>query len=572
MQDYIVGGFFELLQFVDNIIQLKKEQLANNALVWNMLCFSFGWKKGGPLNDADDKILIVKVEFDHHFLRDENTRAIGFAAVTHLVLKNGVFSVEDTFQLGGHSRETSKHVAMPTFYFDNHECTFRVPILQRDWNELSDDASIAVVMFNRIQTWVKLKSCKIENKIKQTFTVPTNMRTQLRPLMYANGVASSIDAYEFNDRYELAISIDNRGLKLSIYVDQPTSADALGQTKSITLIMRFGNKSDAITIEFLCFVSLSDSRFTVSSKQGSIKGVVIKSSEGNVGKSILPWRLIDDSEIQMPFQTRSDVVDYMRNTDLFRLTLASVTDVQLHVDAEKFGKEISDPFHGLRLSIRELWNKAETNPTAATFAFGFKDSGLSGIDSQINLIVRRHSLYKGLPFVRVTFIDSEKAKRMVAEHKLSHNEMRAKNTEAIKIDPITDQIDQSMLLCACISHGECRLMRKLLLANSRRVRQEHTSSREMGWYWESFLQLLFRREARSYGEISEEDHAFVLGRTPETPSPQNCQVCAKCRQFSAQLKRCSRCKLASYCSKQCQTEDWNIHRKICKASTDMKQI
>ena len=207
--------------------------------------------------------------------------------------------------------------------------------------------------------------------------------------------------------------------------------------------------------------------------------------------------MIDDCEIQMPFQTRSDLVDYMRDTDLFRLTLASVTNIQLYVDAKKSGKAISDPFHGLRHSIRDLWKKAETSPKATTFAFGFRDSGPFGIDTKINLIVRCYSLYKGLPFVRVTFIDSEKAKRMVAEHKLSHAEMRAKNTEAIKIDPITDQIDQSMLLYAYMSQEECRLMRKLLFANSQRLRQKHTSSREMGWYWESFLQLLFRREARS---------------------------------------------------------------------------
>ena len=152
MQDYIVGGLSELLQFVDKIFQLKKEQLTNNVLVWNMLCSSLGWKKDGPLNDTDDEILIVKVKFDHHFPGEEDPRAIGFAAVTHLVLKNGVFSVVETFQLGGHSRGTTKHIAMPTFYFDNIECTFRVPILQRDWNKLSGDVNIAMVMFNRIQT------------------------------------------------------------------------------------------------------------------------------------------------------------------------------------------------------------------------------------------------------------------------------------------------------------------------------------------------------------------------------------------------------------------------------------
>lgn len=42
--------------------------------------------------------------------------------------------------------------------------------------------------------------------------------------------------------------------------------------------------------------------------------------------------------------------------------------------------------------------------------------------------------------------------------------------------------------------------------------------------------------------------------------------CASCRLVlsKANLKRCSRCRVATYCSVACQKEEWSEHRKICK--------
>jgi len=31
--------------------------------------------------------------------------------------------------------------------------------------------------------------------------------------------------------------------------------------------------------------------------------------------------------------------------------------------------------------------------------------------------------------------------------------------------------------------------------------------------------------------------------------------------------RCARCKLASYCSKECQKEDWRVHKATCSSVT-----
>jgi hypothetical protein len=44
-------------------------------------------------------------------------------------------------------------------------------------------------------------------------------------------------------------------------------------------------------------------------------------------------------------------------------------------------------------------------------------------------------------------------------------------------------------------------------------------------------------------------------------------VCTKCyevSEFVCDMKRCTRCKLVRYCSKQCQKDDWKEHRLVCK--------
>lgn len=40
--------------------------------------------------------------------------------------------------------------------------------------------------------------------------------------------------------------------------------------------------------------------------------------------------------------------------------------------------------------------------------------------------------------------------------------------------------------------------------------------------------------------------------------------CVKCGKFLEKVKKCSRCKIAFYCSRECQKEDWSEHKKHCK--------
>lgn len=42
------------------------------------------------------------------------------------------------------------------------------------------------------------------------------------------------------------------------------------------------------------------------------------------------------------------------------------------------------------------------------------------------------------------------------------------------------------------------------------------------------------------------------------------RLCAKCCRHSFSSRRCARCRLQWYCSKECQVSDWSNHKAICK--------
>ena len=49
-----------------------------------------------------------------------------------------------------------------------------------------------------------------------------------------------------------------------------------------------------------------------------------------------------------------------------------------------------------------------------------------------------------------------------------------------------------------------------------------------------------------------------------------CKVCGKCA-IGGPLKRCSRCKQAFYCSKDCQKSDWPQHKRSCQPPNPKEQ-
>ena len=45
------------------------------------------------------------------------------------------------------------------------------------------------------------------------------------------------------------------------------------------------------------------------------------------------------------------------------------------------------------------------------------------------------------------------------------------------------------------------------------------------------------------------------------------RCCAHCEKTSQDLKRCSRCRKANYCSLECQRNDWKHHKGICTSAS-----
>ena len=46
---------------------------------------------------------------------------------------------------------------------------------------------------------------------------------------------------------------------------------------------------------------------------------------------------------------------------------------------------------------------------------------------------------------------------------------------------------------------------------------------------------------------------------------KRCNFCLKTEEVVKRIiKKCSNCKVIHYCSKECQRNDWPIHKKVCK--------
>ncbi|RHY22091.1 hypothetical protein DYB32_009621 [Aphanomyces invadans] len=65
--------------------------------------------------------------------------------------------------------------------------------------------------------------------------------------------------------------------------------------------------------------------------------------------------------------------------------------------------------------------------------------------------------------------------------------------------------------------------------------------------------------------VDSDDEKEASSRTTAAAPASSC--CRNCNKVDAKLK-CSICKKATYCNRQCQTSDWTYHRRICKKPED----
>ncbi|KAI0779205.1 hypothetical protein BC629DRAFT_1594572 [Irpex lacteus] len=53
---------------------------------------------------------------------------------------------------------------------------------------------------------------------------------------------------------------------------------------------------------------------------------------------------------------------------------------------------------------------------------------------------------------------------------------------------------------------------------------------------------------------------------------RQCQKCWKRKADGVKLMVCSKCKIASYCSAECQKADWSFHKQACKANQRRREL
>lgn len=56
-------------------------------------------------------------------------------------------------------------------------------------------------------------------------------------------------------------------------------------------------------------------------------------------------------------------------------------------------------------------------------------------------------------------------------------------------------------------------------------------------------------------------------QTPSQDSSNQVQQCANCNKYDGDLKKCTGCKAAAYCSKLCQRNHWPEHKTTCRWSS-----
>ncbi|KZT10112.1 uncharacterized protein LAESUDRAFT_810389 [Laetiporus sulphureus 93-53] len=62
-----------------------------------------------------------------------------------------------------------------------------------------------------------------------------------------------------------------------------------------------------------------------------------------------------------------------------------------------------------------------------------------------------------------------------------------------------------------------------------------------------------------------------VNQAPSYKQMMHCSHCFKPRSEVEKLMKCSRCKVDTYCSKQCQRADWSLHKEKCDRIANMDE-
>ena len=197
--------------------------------------------------------------------------------------------------------------------------------------------------------------------------------------------------------------------------------------------------------------------------------------------------------------------------------------------------------------VAQIFRKIEIDPMVKTFIFKASKSRHSSVESSTSFIIKDYFFYQGMPFFKIKVIDREKAMNLFSE-------------QATTRDPVLKKFDEKKTATTLIGARDHEQLKKLLLVNSRRIRLNDDEND--GWYHESYLQILFNREVVDFN-WQEHLEALLSIAKSAYQSYERESTCQECGKTRPEMKKCSKCKSVSYCNRECQRQNWKIHKLEC---------
>lgn len=176
----------------------------------------------------------------------------------------------------------------------------------------------------------------------------------------------------------------------------------------------------------------------------------------------------------------------------------------------------------------------------------------------------------GSPILLISAIDHCQSEKLVAKGTVKSKQMQDDFQRIFG-----HRMKRQMVELEVISEETADLLRYVLRLNSTKMiptvwQEENLPLGPNSPYLATFLSPLYLENLYPYKNHDEElfkKHKVlllrVLKKKPGSVKPQICTGCDK--QSMNELKRCSQCKLAYYCTVSCQRAHWKEHKKVCAA-------
>ena len=280
-------------------------------MVWKALCWTFG------LAEVQDQLLVVRFNFDYEYPTPDNPIAIGYACPTTVL-------ISDISQCARNCKQGQKLEVAQIFHFDQTNHTYSIYWSPEScWKRLSNQATVSLLLMFKIVSKLNVKH---EGCVVHAFK--GNTREVVKQMQQQQSEIKQVVCAEFKDRYEVRINVGkgSRCENLSC-TSNFISLITPDNKMAVELSVNSGKiKIHEFTMKFSCALDTENSRISVNKKKKCVEGIFAKRYKHNVGRSLMPWRFIEDSEMTL-FGNDKGISDYLENRKLDQFMFQPVAHI-----------------------------------------------------------------------------------------------------------------------------------------------------------------------------------------------------------------------------------------------------